>query len=84
MRVLDLGSNQITELPVELAQLTKLQSLYLQDNKLTAIPKELSALTNIDTLWLENNAGLGERAKNVGKPFHEDLKAAQALLRGDK
>ena len=46
---------QIGELPVEIGQLTCLQSLFLSDNRLTALPKVLVSMKHITRLDLEGN-----------------------------
>ncbi|KAM3110764.1 leucine-rich repeat domain-containing protein [Phormidesmis sp. 146-33] len=52
---LDLSSKGLTELPVELWQLTNLTKLSLSHNQLSAVPKELGQLSNLTGLYLDNN-----------------------------
>jgi internalin A len=52
---LDLDNNQLSQLPVELGQLTRLQRLYLDNNQLSQLPVELAKLTNLQQLWLDSN-----------------------------
>ena len=65
---LDLGSNELTELPAEIGQLTNLQTLNLgghrfgKDNKLTSLPSEIGQLNNLTDLDLRSN-NLSDEAK---------------------
>ncbi len=52
---LDLSKLGLTQIPVELGQLTNLQRLNLSFNKLTQVPVELCQLTKLQTLDLSNN-----------------------------
>jgi internalin A len=52
---LNLSWEQITELPVEIGQLTNLTSLDLSDNQLTALPESIGQLTKLKTLNLGKN-----------------------------
>ena len=52
---LDLSNNQLTSVPPELAQLTRLTQLSLFNNQLTSVPPELAQLTRLTTLYLHNN-----------------------------
>ncbi len=47
--------NQLVSVPVELAQLGNLQSLWLDNNQLTSVPAELGRLSNLQWLYLDNN-----------------------------
>jgi hypothetical protein len=60
---LDLGLNQLTELPKGLENLTQLTRLEIGGNKLTEVPKGLEKLTQLETLSLNNNQ-LTVRAPN--------------------
>ena len=55
MQYLDLTHNQLTALPVEIGQLTGLESLILSNNELTALPAEIGQLANLQSLDLSNN-----------------------------
>ena len=55
LTVLDLSANQLTDLPPELFQLTKLTRLDLNNNRLTALPAEIAQLTNLTVLNLSGN-----------------------------
>ena len=46
---------QIGQLPVEIGQLTCLQSLFLADNRLTALPKVLVSMKHITRLDIQGN-----------------------------
>ena len=50
VEVLDLAENQISELPAEVANMTKIKKLYLDKNKLTKLPHELYKLAQTLTL----------------------------------
>merc|ERR1711991_253534 len=81
LKLIDASHNEIAELPSALGRLPELHTLYLQTNKLTELaPRAFATLNKLDVLWVEDNEGLGERAINVGKPFHEDRDAVVALL----
>jgi len=47
--------NQLTNLPVEIGNLTNLQYLNLQNNQLTKLPAEIGNLTNLKELFLSQN-----------------------------
>ncbi|MCP4426112.1 MAG: hypothetical protein GY803_16590, partial [Chloroflexi bacterium] len=47
--------NQLTAVPPEIVQLTKLQTLSLSANQLTAVPPEIVQLTNLQSLDLSSN-----------------------------
>ena len=44
-----LRDNDLTELPKELGNLTRLKELHLQNNRLTALPPELGMLDTVQT-----------------------------------
>ncbi|MEM7532189.1 MAG: C13 family peptidase, partial [Chloroflexota bacterium] len=50
-----LWGNQLTELPVEIGNLSKLSTLSLYNNQLTEIPAEIGNLTNLERLYLAWN-----------------------------
>ena len=50
-----LSNNQLTQLPVEIGQLTQFTLLYLSNNKLTQLPVEIGQLTRLTTLNLSYN-----------------------------
>lgn len=52
---MSLEANQLTSLPHELGQLTKLSILVLDDNLLSALPAQVGQLINLKTLWLDRN-----------------------------
>lgn len=55
--MLDLGHNQLTELPEELGELTGLRDfLYLHDNRLGSLPSSLQRLTRLRYLNISQNA----------------------------
>lgn len=51
---LDLRGNQLTSLPDEIRQLTRLTSLVLEDNPITTLPDALCELTQLAELSLQN------------------------------
>ncbi len=55
---LDLSGLDLSQIPVELGQLTNLQQLYLSNNQLSQVPVELGQLTNLQVLLLDNNPSL--------------------------
>merc|ERR1711991_410915 len=79
VRLLDVSHNAIDS-EVNLRSLPKLRTLYLQGNSLTGLPKG-GDKSKLEVLWLEDNIGLASKAVNVGKPFHEDPAAIQALYK---
>ncbi|CAK8720554.1 MAG: Leucine rich repeat-containing protein [Candidatus Electronema aureum] len=52
---LNLDFQKLTELPLELFQLTNLTCLALVHNHLTSLPPEIVQLTNLRELWLYGN-----------------------------
>jgi Leucine-rich repeat (LRR) protein len=56
LRTLDLGHNQLVELPVELGNLTAITDfLYLHDNQLESLPRTLERLQELRYLNISNN-----------------------------
>ncbi|WP_353851707.1 leucine-rich repeat domain-containing protein [Microcystis sp. LE19-84.1B] len=52
---LHLYGRNLTEIPPEIAQLTSLQYLYLNNNQISEIPEALAQLTPLQNLYLYNN-----------------------------
>ena len=52
---LDLSGMALTEVPEEIAQLSNLQMLYLQNNQLTRIPEVIAQLSQLKGLSLYHN-----------------------------
>jgi Leucine-rich repeat (LRR) protein len=50
-----LSNNKLTQLPVEIGQLTQLTTLTLYNNMLTQLPVEIGQLTQLTTFCLSNN-----------------------------
>ena len=55
MKVLYLGGNQLTSIPVEVGNLTELQALSLCENKLRTLPPSIALLRNLKSLGLHKN-----------------------------
>ena len=55
LRELNLGRNELTQLPAEFATLRALRVLWLEDNKLAAFPPPLLELTELEQLRLSGN-----------------------------
>jgi Leucine-rich repeat (LRR) protein len=55
IKILNLSNNNITQLPVEIGQLTQLTELNLCNNNLTQLPVEIGHLTQLTRLYLQNN-----------------------------
>ena len=83
---LDLRNNQLTgEIPVELAQLTQLESLALGSNRLKVeIPEELGQLSRLQRLDLRNNQLTGEIPVELSQlPQLETLNLSSNQLTGE-
>ena len=52
---LDLSRKELTDLPKEIAQLTKLTQLNLSNNQITSIPDSIAQLIHLTTLQLSSN-----------------------------
>jgi Leucine-rich repeat (LRR) protein len=46
------GDNQLTSLPAEIGQLTRLKWLHVNNNQLKWVPAELGQLPNLEELWV--------------------------------
>ena len=55
VKTLDLGYDQLTEIPESITQLTNLKMLILRNNQLTEIPESITQLTNLERLYLGDN-----------------------------
>ena len=55
LKVLSLGGNLLTSIPLELFDLTNLQSLYLGGNQISEIPHDIRKLINLKVLYLGGN-----------------------------
>ena len=55
VQVLDLSNQELTEIPVDIFQLTNLTVLHLEINQLTALPPEIGQLAQLTELHLEGN-----------------------------
>jgi len=55
LTILDIGKNQLKEIPHEIGNLTKLEMLYLSCNELINLPPEIGKLTNLNTLDINRN-----------------------------
>jgi Leucine-rich repeat (LRR) protein len=80
LHLLDASFNGLTELPSEVGQLEHLHTVYLQSNELPDA-RRLANLKKLDILWLEGNVAMGVKAKNVGRPFHEDRAGVLELVK---
>ncbi len=63
---LDLSRNQLSELPAEIGQLSKLTTLDLSGNQLSELPAEITQLANLTTLDLSWNQ-LSELSAEIGQ-----------------
>ena len=59
MQILELRSNQIVEIPAEIAQMTSLNKLDVSHNKIQALPYEMHKMSNLTTLDVSDNPLLG-------------------------
>ena len=50
-----MDNNQLTELPVELCALTRLEELHIANNQLIGLPLEFGFLINLEKLHLQKN-----------------------------
>ena len=65
LKTLNINTNQLSELPKEIGNLTNLRKLYISNNKLSELPKEIGNLTNLRYLSISNNQ-LSELPKEIG------------------
>lgn len=52
---LSVDSNQLTELPVEMCALLRLEEFHVANNQLTSLPLEFGFLVNLEKLYLQKN-----------------------------
>ena len=55
VQILDLSNQGLTEIPVEIFQLTSLTRLYLAYNQIEVIRPDIGQLTNLTVLGLSDN-----------------------------
>ena len=55
VQILDLKDQGLTEIPIEVFQLTSLTQLVLAGNQIEVIPLEIGQLNNLETLDLSSN-----------------------------
>ena len=48
-------TDELTNVPAEIGQLTSLKELHLSGHKLTSVPAEIGQLTSLDWLYLSGN-----------------------------
>lgn len=66
---LNLDNNQLTSLPKEIGNLSRLRNLDLRGNQLTSLPKEMGNLTELECLYLNGNQ-LTSLPKEIGNFLH--------------
>jgi hypothetical protein len=66
LEILDLSSNQLSNIPPELFQLSRLKVLYLYRNQLSNIPPELGQLSRLQILNLSKNKLSGAIPPELG------------------
>ena len=52
---LSVANNQLTELPVEMCALIRLEEFHAAGNQLTSLPLEFGFLVNLEKLYLQKN-----------------------------
>jgi hypothetical protein len=52
---LNLSKLQLTKIPAQIAQISQLQSLWLENNQIVEIPDTIAQLSNLQILWLNDN-----------------------------
>ena len=75
-----LQSNQITEVPEEINNLSALQILYLQNNQLRTLPFSIATLPAILRLDVSNNP-LDAPLDTLVTGQHQDIRVVKAMLR---
>ncbi|XP_026287619.1 leucine-rich repeat-containing protein 40 [Frankliniella occidentalis] len=66
LTVLDLSSNRITEIPLDIKKLEYLTSLDLHDNSIDALPEEIGTLGRLEKLDISHN-----QLKKLPKSFYD-------------
>jgi internalin A len=67
---LDLSDLGLTTVPEAIANLTNLQTLYLNGNQLTSLPEGMQKLTRLEKFYLHENDELRIPTEILGPPWH--------------